>query len=66
MDSVRTPIPTSLLLVAVLGVAFWTGNTHANLWGGSYIMLGAGFHPLSLMYFVSGSAMISMLKVPKP
>ena len=61
-----TPIPTSLLLVAVLGVAFWTGNTHANLWGGSYVMLGAGFHPLSLMYFVSGSAMISMLKVPKP
>ena len=62
-----TPIPTSLVLVAVLGVACWTGDIEAQLWGGNYRFLGAGFHPLVLMYLVSGSAMISStLRVPKP
>lgn len=62
-----TPIPTSLLLVAVLGVACWTGNVEGQLWGGSMRMLGAGFHPLVLLYLISGSAMISeTLHIPKP
>lgn len=62
-----TPIPTSLLLVLILGVAFGQGAIQENLWGGQLEFLGAGFHPLSLMYFLSGSAMISStLHIPKP
>lgn len=62
-----TPIPTSLLLVGVLGAAFGTGAIQENLWGGELQLLGAGFHPLTLIYFLSGSAMISStLHIPKP
>lgn len=62
-----TPIPTSLLLVVMLGVAFWTDSVHAELWGGMTRVGGMMFHPLVLVYAASGSAMISStLKIPKP
>lgn len=62
-----TPIPSSLLLVMLLGVAFWTDSVHAELWGGMTRVGGMMFHPLVLIYAVSGSAMISTtLKIPKP
>ena len=62
-----TPIPSSIILVVVLAVAFAIGAVHTDLWFGGYRFLGAGFHPLSLMLFLSGSAMISgTLKIPKP
>ena len=61
-----TPIPTSLLLVAVLAVAFGMGDVHASLWGGEYRIGPWLFHPLSLIYAVSGSLMISTFRIPKP
>jgi len=62
-----TPIPTSLVLVIVLGIWFFGADDHATLWGGRYEILGMGFHPLVLMYAASGSAMISAtLRIPKP
>lgn len=62
-----TPIPTSLLLVAVLGVLAWTGRIGEGLPGGAVDLGPCVLHPLVLMYFVSGSAMISKtLRIPKP
>jgi CDP-diacylglycerol--serine O-phosphatidyltransferase len=60
-----TPIPTSLLLVAILAVLLALGKSHANLPFGAY-RFGFELHPLVLMYFVSGSAMMSKtLRIPK-
>lgn len=62
-----TPIPTSIAIVALLAVAFFTGATDEHLWFGHYRLGFAGFHPLSLLYGLSGSAMISAtLRIPKP
>jgi CDP-diacylglycerol--serine O-phosphatidyltransferase len=62
-----TPIPTSLLLVAVLAAAFGLDGVHESMWGGALELGPWTFHPLSLMYAISGSAMISAtLKIPKP
>jgi len=62
-----TPIPTSLLLVSVLAVAFARGAVHEGMWLGAIEIGPWVLHPLSLMYAVSGSAMISAtLKIPKP
>lgn len=62
-----TPIPTSLLLVAVLAAAYGSGAVHDALWLGEVQIGPWSWHPLSLMYALSGSAMISAtLKVPKP
>jgi CDP-diacylglycerol--serine O-phosphatidyltransferase len=62
-----TPIPTSIVIVAVLGVASLLGRVDERLWFGAYQVGPALLHPLSLIYGVSGSAMISAtLKVPKP
>jgi CDP-diacylglycerol--serine O-phosphatidyltransferase len=62
-----TPIPTSLVLVAVLAVAWWRGDVGDALWLGKY-RLGRGyFHPLVLLYALSGAAMVSAsLRIPKP
>ena len=62
-----TPIPTSILIVLLLGVAMQLGRIESALWFG-VIQLGPGlFHPLSLLYLISGSAMISAtLRIPKP
>jgi CDP-diacylglycerol--serine O-phosphatidyltransferase len=62
-----TPIPTSIAIVALLAVAFWTGRIDDNLWFGAARVGPATLHPLSLIYFASGSAMISAtLRIPKP
>jgi CDP-diacylglycerol---serine O-phosphatidyltransferase len=62
-----TPIPTSLLLVAVLAAAFGTDAIEQAIWLGAYQIGPWRFHPLVLMYALSGSAMISAtLKIPKP
>jgi CDP-diacylglycerol---serine O-phosphatidyltransferase len=62
-----TPIPTSILIVVLLGVAFRLGRVDADLWFGAYRAGPALIHPLSLLYAASGSAMISAtLRVPKP
>jgi CDP-diacylglycerol--serine O-phosphatidyltransferase len=63
-----TPIPTSIVIVLVLGVMFWFGRVgEDDLWLGAYQPGPAVLHPLVLIYGVSGSAMISAtLKIPKP
>lgn len=62
-----TPIPTSLLLVAALAVAFALGHVHDDLWLGEYRVGPWLFHPLSVIYALSGTAMASAtLRIPKP
>ena len=62
-----TPIPTSIMLVLVLGVAFYVDRVGDTIWFGSIRLAAATLHPLVLMYAVSGSAMISAtLRIPKP
>jgi len=62
-----TPIPTSVAIVALLAVAFAQGAVDDRIWLGAVRFWGANFHPLSLVYGVSGSAMISAtLRIPKP
>ncbi len=62
-----TPIPTSIVIVVLLGVAQWLGRVDDNLWFGVYQVGPALLHPLTLIYGASGSAMISAtLRIPKP
>jgi len=62
-----TPIPTSIVIVALLGVAQWLGHTGPDLWLGAHRLGPALLHPLVLVYGASGSAMISAtLRIPKP
>ncbi len=62
-----TPIPTSLALVIVLAVAAWQGAIGEQLWLGVFQLGPWQFHPLVLMFALSGSLMISKtLRVPKP
>ncbi|MEZ4238245.1 MAG: CDP-alcohol phosphatidyltransferase family protein [Myxococcota bacterium] len=61
-----TPIPTSLVLVAVLAAAHAAGATHAALWLGQLRLGPFELHPLVLMYAASGTAMVSAtLRIPK-
>jgi CDP-diacylglycerol--serine O-phosphatidyltransferase len=61
-----TPIPTSVVIVALLGVAFELGRVEEALWFGALRVGPADFHPLALVYVASGSAMISTVRIPKP
>lgn len=62
-----TPIPTSVVLVLILGLAQYLGRVDDRLWFGVYQVGPALLHPLSVMFAASGSAMISAtLRVPKP
>ena len=69
-DKVRyfegTPIPTSVVLAALVAVAAWLGRIGETLPGGA-VRLGMGtLHPLTLLWAVSGSLMISKtLRIPK-
>lgn len=60
-----TPIPTSMLLVALLWVAAAMGDIGPNLWGGAWRIGGFRLHPLVLLYALSGSLMISRIRIPK-
>jgi CDP-diacylglycerol--serine O-phosphatidyltransferase len=61
-----TPIPTSVVITAVLAVAAWQGALGENLWGGQWQLGPWVLHPLSLLYLLSGSLMISKtLHIPK-
>jgi CDP-diacylglycerol--serine O-phosphatidyltransferase len=61
-----TPIPTSILPVAILAVAAWRGALRQDLWFGALHLGGFTLHPLVLMFALSGSLMISRLRIPKP
>ena len=61
-----TPIPTSLALVMALGIAFAQGHFGDQLWLGVMQLGPWKLHPLALMYALSGSMMISTIRIPKP
>jgi CDP-diacylglycerol--serine O-phosphatidyltransferase len=61
-----TPIPTSVLLTAILAWAIWQGRIGAQIYGGVWSWLGADLHPLVLLFALSGTLMISKtLRIPK-
>jgi CDP-diacylglycerol--serine O-phosphatidyltransferase len=61
-----TPIPSSLLLVALLGFLFYLGRSGDHLPFGTVEVASLEWHPLSLLFFVNGSTMISKtLRIPK-
>jgi len=60
-----TPIPTSILLVALLAWAASQGAVGEHLWGGSMRLAGFTLHPLVLLFALSGSLMISRIRIPK-
>jgi CDP-diacylglycerol--serine O-phosphatidyltransferase len=61
-----TPIPTSVLLTAVLAWAAWQDRLGDRLWGGAFDLGPWTLHPLVLLFVLSGSLMISKtLHIPK-
>lgn len=60
-----TPIPTSVLIVGLLGLLFFLDRLGLNMWLGSWEIGSAVLHPLTLIYAISGSFMISTIRVPK-
>jgi CDP-diacylglycerol--serine O-phosphatidyltransferase len=61
-----TPIPTSVLLTAVLAFAGWTDHLGANLYWSVWRIGPWDLHPLALLFAVSGTLMISKtLRIPK-
>lgn len=61
-----TPIPTSVLIVGLLALAAWQGHIGDAVWFGMYKLGAWEFHPLVLVYLLSGSLMISKtIRIPK-
>jgi CDP-diacylglycerol--serine O-phosphatidyltransferase len=61
-----TPIPTSIVIVGLMALALWLGRVEGALWFGVYRLGPMTWHPLVLVYALSGSAMISTVRIPKP
>ena len=61
-----TPIPTSILLVGIMALATYYDAVREDVWFGEMMIAGFKFHPLVLMFAVSGSLMISRIRLPKP
>lgn len=61
-----TPIPTSVVLVGVLALAAFQGRLGDQIYGGVWNLGPWQLHPLAILFFLSGSAMISKtLRIPK-
>lgn len=60
-----TPIPSSVFLVLVLAILFSLDRLGENIWLGSWTFGALTLHPLVLLYALSGSAMISTVRIPK-
>jgi CDP-diacylglycerol--serine O-phosphatidyltransferase len=62
-----TPIPTSVVLTAVLAFAAWGNRLGNDLYWGAWTLGPWVLHPLALLFVLSGSLMISKtLRIPKP
>ncbi len=61
-----TPIPTSIFLVLLMSIAAGSGAVRENLWFGAANLAGYILHPLVLLFALSGSLMISRIRIPKP
>jgi len=61
-----TPIPTTVLLTALLAFAAWRGRIVEDLYGGSWLIGSWVLHPFALLFVLSGTLMISKtLRIPK-
>ena len=60
-----TPIPTSVVLVMLLAWAASQGAVGESMWLGKVILGGFTLHPLVLLFAVSGSLMVSRIRIPK-
>ena len=60
-----TPIPTSFALVCVLTLAAALDSIGERVWFGTWTFAGHELHPLVLMFAVSGSLMVSRVRIPK-
>ena len=61
-----TPIPTSVLLTALLAYAAWQGRVGNDLYAGVIALGPWQLHPAVLLFLLSGSLMISKtLRIPK-
>jgi len=60
-----TPIPSSIVLVLLLAVAASSGAIRERLWFGELTLMGFTLHPLVLLFALSGSLMISRIRIPK-
>ncbi|MFM0325305.1 CDP-diacylglycerol--serine O-phosphatidyltransferase [Caballeronia glebae] len=61
-----TPIPTSFVIVLLLTIGAWSGAIGESMWLGTVRLGGFTMHPLVLIYAISGSLMISRIRIPKP
>jgi len=62
-----TPIPTSIVIVAFLGIAYWQDCVDTHIFLGIFSVGPWSLHPFSIVYAISGSAMISgTIRIPKP
>lgn len=62
-----TPIPTTVLLTALLAFAAWQEKLNEQLYGGVWTIGSFEMHPLALLFVLSGTLMISKtLRIPKP
>jgi CDP-diacylglycerol---serine O-phosphatidyltransferase len=60
-----TPIPSSVLIVGLLAALHFQGLLGPAIWLGHWTVGSVVLHPLTIIYALSGSAMISTLHVPK-
>ena len=60
-----TPIPTTVLIVALIAWCVTQDRIGPNLPFGSWLLGPFAWHPFVLCYALSGSAMISTIRIPK-
>jgi CDP-diacylglycerol--serine O-phosphatidyltransferase len=61
-----TPIPTSVVISALLAWGAWQGHIGATLYGGAWQLGPWVLHPMALLFGLSGTFMISKtLRIPK-
>jgi CDP-diacylglycerol--serine O-phosphatidyltransferase len=61
-----TPIPTTVLLTAVLAFAAWNGRLGDAIYGGAWSIGAWELHPFVLLFVASGTLMVSKtLRIPK-
>ena len=60
-----TPIPTTVVLTGVLALAAWQDRLGEQLYWGVWTIGPWDLHPLSLLFVLSGSLMISTIRIPK-
>jgi CDP-diacylglycerol--serine O-phosphatidyltransferase len=61
-----TPIPTSVVLTAILAWCAWEERLGEAMYGGAWALGPWTFHPMTLLFVASGTLMISKtLRIPK-